>query len=649
MWIKKMKHKKLQMFLIGLLLFASALTLNMCISFTVEMIIFSQNVITEENCPDSYLITIGTNELDKLLTNVEYSNEVENSRTLSGKTITVPVKYNEKDISMYYDMLLGTDNYENFSYIQLLDNNVSVAPKDGEVWISETIAVPSGIKKGDVISVCYDTPLNLKVSGIYRSTCFPKALGYAPMLVSNNQLNEIDNETPSAFFAVNIKNYSNEKMKSLFNETSYFVLNRTRDDVKMSIIEYSGILGTIGIVATVLLFIVTMIILGYIINNNIIREYKNIGIYKSLGFTSKSIILLYLKGYLFIGAIAITLGAFLSLPFIKGMGKVSTEYIEGFSLSIATVLCSVCSILALILLLWTGLIRALLKIKSISPVEAITVGATSSKNKLSKSLLKNAKKPMSMAINEIFKYRFSNFLMIITILTCMYLAMLFGMIWYSSMTMLSNTNLWFCLPKNDVYISGNLTEEIYKYVGENEYVKSIVYGDFSYVEEIKVVGHEELVNYLRFDTYNDFSYENTGIKIIEGREPTEINEVLLGEELISLLKLNVGDTIQLKLNNVSRVYEICGSFQTVADQGLKIMMSTKTVKDIIPDYVPKRGYIQLYDMNKYELLKKQIEDKFPNIVVDKKWSAMEISIQTTQAMLNSLSMVLIVVLLVFAV
>ena len=56
MWIKKMKHKKLQMFLIGLLLFASALTLNMCISFTVEMIIFSQNVITEENCPDSYLI-----------------------------------------------------------------------------------------------------------------------------------------------------------------------------------------------------------------------------------------------------------------------------------------------------------------------------------------------------------------------------------------------------------------------------------------------------------------------------------------------------------------------------------------------------------------------------------------------------------------
>ena len=54
-------------------------------------------------------------------------------------------------------------------------------------------------------------------------------------------------------------------------------------------------------------------------------------------------------------------------------------------------------------------------------------------------------------------------------------------------------------------------------------------------------------------------------------------------------------------------------------------------------------------MNKYELLKKQIEDKFPNIVVDKKWSAMEISIQTTQAMLNSLSMVLIVVLLVFAV
>ena len=202
----------------------------------------------------------------------------------------------------------------------------------------------------------------------------------------------------------------------------------------------------------------------------------------------------------------------------------------------------------------------------------------------------------------------------------MYLAMLFGMIWYSSMTMLSNTNLWFCLPKNDVYISGNLTEEIYKYVGENEYVKSIVYGDFSYVEEIKVVGHEELVNYLRFDTYNDFSYENTGIKIIEGREPTEINEVLLGEELISLLKLNVGDTIQLKLNNVSRVYEICGSFQTVADQGLKIMMSTKTVKDIIPDYVPKRGYIQLYDMNKYELaliLNAKIEDEARAKVVEK--------------------------------
>lgn len=650
MWLKKMRHKRLQLFLIGLVLCVSAGIFNLCFSFTMEFLSFSKDAINEQNCPDSYLLTIGTQKFEDHFTHEDYLDEIESVKALTGRAVTVPIKYKGNDISMYYDMLLVADTYEDWGYLELVDGlNGTQPPQEGEIWISETIAVPNGLVLGDEITLLYDTPLALRVTGFYRSTCFPKSLGYAPMLVSKNQLDHITTGEDAAFFAVDIKDYSNDKMKSLLSDTPHFVLNRTRDDVQLSLIEFSGILGGIGIMATFIVFIVTMIIVGYIIKSSLVKEFKNIGVYKSLGYNSKQIVRIYMNGYLLVGFVAITIGVFIALPAVTLMGKVSTEFIDGFTLSSTSLKISILSIVFLLTVLWINLKKSFKRVKTISPVEAITVGLTSSQKKLSPSVIKNAKSPMAMAINEMFKYKKSTGLMILSITACMYLSMLFGMIWYSSFSMIDNSNLWFCLPENDVYIAGTISEELITYLDENQYVENMVYGDFSYKQEIKVEGYEDLVNYIRFDTYSDFSNDSTGIKLLEGDIPSKADEVLVGDTLLNTINLKKGDSLKLTLNNITKDFVIIGSYQTVADNGMKIMLPTIAVKSIISDYASSRAYIKLYDMDQYQEFKNEVEDIFPEVVVDEKWLAMENSVETTRAMLESISIVLISAFIIFSV
>lgn len=650
MWLKKMYHKRLQMFLIGLVLCVSAGIFNLCFSFTMEFLSFSKVAINEENCPDSYLLTIGTQLFDDHFKNQDYKEAIENVKALTGKAVTVPVKYKGNDISMYYDMLLAADTYEDWGHLELVDGLDGVEPPlKGEVWISETIAVPNELQVGDKITLLYDIPLVLEVSGLYRTTCFPKSLGYAPMLVSKEQLDHITTGEDAAFFAVDIKDYSNNKMKALMSDTPHFVLNRTRDDVQLSLVEYSGVLGGIGMIATLIIFIITMIIVGYIIKSSLVKEFKNIGVYKSLGYNSRQIISIYMNGYLLVGIIAITLGVFLVLPAVNYMGKISTEFIDGFTLSKTSLLTSLSSIVFLMSVLWINLRKSFKTVKTISPVEAIAVGLTSSDQQLPQSVIKNAKGEMAMAINEMFKYKKTTVLMIISITACVYLSMLFGMIWYSSFTMIENSNLWFCLPKNDVYIAGRISDELVTSLDENQYVKSMVYGDFSYEEEIKVEGYEDLVNYIRFDTYSDFYNNYTGIQLLEGDIPTQIDEVLVGNNLIKKINLEIGDFLQLTLNDTTVNYNICGTYETIADNGMKVMLPTIAVKSIISDYASSRAYIQLHDINQYRDFKDEVESIFPEVVVDERWLAMENSVETTRGMLESISIILICTFIIFSV
>lgn len=649
MWLKKLRSKKRQMLLLGLVLFSTAGVVNLCISFMAELSSFSKTGINENNTPSAYILTIGTSNFEDHFSDEVPLQEIANVRGLVGKTISVPLKHEGNDISLNYDMGLYGGDYQEWMYMSLSAGDTGAQePQKGEVWLSETIMAARDIRIGDVITIEYIKPIELTVTAAYRTTCYPKAIGYSPIMMSSQDLLLLEHEEDAALFAVNLNEYSNLAVKNLFKNSQYCIVDRSLDDVRMSLIEYSSAFGSIGTMAGVVIFFVTLLIISFIINSSLIREYRTIGIYKSLGFSDRQIKGVYLKGYLFVGAIGIVVGALASLLLVEKIGGIFTKYVDGFSLSTTSGVCTLITILALTVLQYFSLSRALNKIKKMTPVEAIAIGTNSSEKKLPQSLIKSAKTPFEMAVNEIFKYKKASALMLLVVIASTYLSMLFIMIFYSSAKMIENSNLWFCLPQSDFYVSGAISDDLVQYLEADDRIQSVVTGDFSYKKEMLVEGYEDTVNYIRFDAYSTLDRDATGIRMKEGEPPVKRDEVAVGTGLLGTTGLKTGGNIRLNINGVSKDYRICGAYETVADGGNKVMITTAALTECVPEYVSSRAYITVGDMKAYKDIKAELEGRFPGVLVDTDWLALESSVESIRIMLESLSLLLVCVFIVFS-
>ncbi|GEM_PF-1660737 len=638
MWLVKLRHKKLQMLLTGAMLLAVSALLNMSLCLMGELASFSERAINEQNCPDGYIFTIGTKQFQDNFTDDHYQDDIQKVSPLHGKAVTVPIRYGEKDITQLYDMVLAADDMHDFNYFELLTGDKN-GPDTGEVWLSEVLTKPNHIKPGDKIVLQYARPLELTVTGVYRSTCFPKGIGYSPMLVNSTDLALIEGEKDAALFAVNIKNYSDDHLKELFQDSSYSVATRSRNDVQASLMEYSASLGAIGAMAAFTIFIVAMIILWYIIKNNLLKEFRTIGVYKSLGYTSKDIARFYTTGYLVIGGIAITTGAIAALKLVKIIGSMLTEYVDDFMLTKTASAISIITIFILMILLSVNLKLAFRKVRSITPVEAITIGTTKTEQKLPQSIIKNARSPLAIAVNELFKYKKASVMTVLAITMSMFLCMFFQMIWFSADTILDNRSRWFCLPESDAYISGTISADLQSYLQENEYVKTVVCGDFM-IGYCKPEGYPNAPGFVGYDAYSDFSEEVTGIKMLKGTGPGNNQEVAVGKNLLSMLSLDLGDFVSLTLNGITKQYKISGIYETVSDRGRKIMLTTQAVAEC-KDYSVSRAYVRLNNEGDYESFKQDIESRFASSTVSREWFAMENSVESIQSMLKSISMLLV--------
>lgn len=645
MWFKKLKKKKLQMFLVGIILFVSALLFNMCLCFYMELSNFAEEGITTENCPDSYVVSVGSANINDLIKSKEYNKDIQDVKALTGKSISVPINFNGKDISMYYDMMLSVEELDDFEYFKTSGLEADDLELN-QVILSETLAIPNHIKIGDKITIEYGTALELEVAGFYKSTCFPKAVGYSPIIVNKMLLDKIQEES-AAYFAVRLNEYEADKLFDIFSDSQYCAIVRTRDSVKDNLTEFSVLFGSVGALAAMVVFLVALVIIGFIIKNNLIKELKVIGIYKSLGYTSGQIIGFYLKGYMLVGSISIAAGTAVSLIPAQIIGELCTGYMEGFRITGISLAVSIVSIALLFIILVFNLWKTLRRIKKITPVEAIAAGLVSSEVSLPQSIIKNAATPFQMAVNEIFKFKKSTIMTMLVLVVSIYFSILFAMVWNSSYKMLENCNLWFCLPANDTYVSGVIDNGVINYLENNQYVDSVVYGDFSTTQEAALKDYEEAGS-IRYDAYSSFDNSKTGIKIISGRIPVDNFETLIGENLLKELQLNIGDQLEITIKGITNKCTITGTYDTVADNGRKIMFTTETLKLFMEDYVSTRAFIKLNDLDDYEAFKNEVETELSRVVVDKAWPAMENSVESIRMMLEVVAEILVLLFFLFS-
>ena len=648
MWKKKIKKKKTQYFIIGIMILVTIAIFSMCLSFTAEFSMFSQTILTEENSSDTYVIAQGSNKFIENLTSDDVKDNIESYNSYNGSTLSVPMKYKDKDITLLNQMMLYINDIKNTPEFKISEvSNDEKSPQKGEIWIPKILASPCGIKLGDKIVLDYNDPIELTVSGIYTAkVLITSNLAFGPVIVSEEDKNLFKDEKDASIFGVNLKDNTTESIEELRNDYKYGVLFVSRTDLITNFMSVAGSVGSFGIIAALVVFCVALAMIRYIVKVTIMNEYKYIGIYKSLGYTSKKITGFYLKGYMVVGLISAILGSFILLPVVKTLGINSSQNAEGFAITPVSYSMCILSILLFMLLLFISIRGALKPIRKLTAVEIMNIGMRLNAKRVTKSIIKNAKTPLEAAINDIFKHKIINSLIIVVFTLSTFLSLLFSTMAYSSYKMNDNANLWFAVPKNNTYAMGNINEDFINWLKDDERVESFIYGNLVYSTTLTSEDTNNSLNSITFNLYNDFSQEVTGVKI-NGKPPENNNEIVATSKALDLLDHSVGDTIHLEINGVNREYKITGTYDTLLSS-IGIMMTTDAMKECNQNYLPYTSFITLKNESDFDNFSKDIEDMFNGITVESDWFAIDNAIQSTKTMLLGISGIMIFIFTVFA-
>ncbi|WP_167957533.1 ABC transporter permease [Anaerosporobacter faecicola] len=648
MWFKKLRYRKRQYIMIGSILLFTATILTMCVGFVGELGAYSKTCYTRKTCPDVYLYTAGKYDLEQEVEQ-EVAQNIEKIHQVDCTILQVPMKSNDRNIMVNTNYLTSGEQFMKFvdaGYVTI-DSGKSAYPKEGEVWISKAQANPNSIEVGDTIQFGFDTVEELTVSAIYNGSFYTKGKGIT--IVNESFFKKHQIVMDRSIDAVNLKNATKEYSKEFKEATGVIGQAYTRAELMSEGSSGSSVIGKVGIIASGIVFILALAVIGYFIRTTIMKEYKNIGIYKSLGYETKEVVSLYKKGYLFVSAIALLLGSLIALPLIKMVCLAATTYLPGFELSRISVISVIVIPIILEGILWVSLKIVFKRLNEITPVEAIKDGNTASTDQIKKSVITNAKSSFAMAINHMFQYKKQSITIIAVMTFAITMSFLFIMTYYSCDNMDTNCNGWFSIPKGDCYVVGNIDETVIDYLKQNQEVKQFVYGSILHTQVDEFMGTHDIIG-CKLIILNNTAEQITNIKPLQGRLPSAKDEIALSIVSAKQQNLEIGDYLTITLNNIEKEYLLTGYFGTMDDENegsISGMLTSEAMEECFPTYRATLAVITLKKGVDMQAFRNRMEQEVQGVSVDQVYMALSTSISSIEDMLRNICRILIIIFLLF--
>ena len=660
MWFRKIKNKKKQYILIATIVMLSTAILSGCLAFVIGINVSSKEFL--EKCTDMYTyINKGkpSDDFEKLAKEDDRIS-IENREESFG--IKMPIKEKGKRVNPFYVSITAVENYKDTKLcMSIYKGKDKKAPGDDEVWVDAVSADDRDLDIGDTIEI---GDRKLKISAIYRNALRLSSLYGASTLYCNaNTLHKLNGKlNPQYLYCIKCDGLKEEERipyltKHVKDGIENVGLAQTKGSLNANTQLMSVLIGGMGALAAIIIFIAAVIVISFVIKNCINEEYRAIGIHKALGDTNRTIKSFYLKSYLFVGAIGTLIGAFLGIPLADALQVNFLKYMQDSSISGEMILTSIGCGVVLFVILFLCLATILRRISKITPVEAIRMGMTSSKKKIHKSLFRNAKTSGVMALNEIFKKRGNSIMMVLLLCISVYLSLFFIVMYDSCIKMNDYPNKWFSIPKSDVTITGEITDDLVKDVKNSKYVKRVyemnLFQSMSLKLTDKGATKKAKSGIFTASTLNCNSWDDkTGITVEEGRYPKKKNEIMMGKNLINEIDYKVGDYINLEINGLqAKNFLITGTFTTMMNTGKEIAFLNEVF-----DYIgteEANGYsevlVSLKNAKDYSKFKKEIQDKHDGAVLDKVLPAIDSACDGVIAMVKPVALILVFIFILFSI
>lgn len=585
MWFRKIIMRKTQFFIIMLLTMMAATILTACISFTIETQQFVEEYYSAENCPMIFSVSAREDGAKLLRDDKKASAVISKIEEGKAKYITDIFYINNIRIpnegNFFYDVIeLSQIGYP----VTIMDGKEQKSPGNDEIWISNIFSEAYDVKVGDCFRV--GTDQEYRVSAIVNTAlCSSGFIDSYPFYV-NGQTLETMNGTEGYVVNVFLKDEElslrefQEALPDEFIQSQIYMLDKAT--LKMCLSILAGIFGGVGVAASVIILIVSVVVFRYLVRATIAKEYQMIGIYKALGRENREIKNIYLKAYMVSGVVGMIPGIFLARPLSAYLGRTVLGGNKAFTLTGYTMVIGVTVILFMSLVLWLNVSGELKRVQHISPIQAMNLQTLSSKEKLSRSLIPNASSSVAMAVNGIWKRKGMSLLIIMILTVSVYIDVMAGEVALTLSNYANDRNIWENLPEYDCMIKTMGNEEALAYIQNSDdvedYVQVMLDPECSGMEIEGTDWSGEEAHPMVYENYNEKRYET--VPFTQGRICLENHEIAASEQFLEEVGKKVGDYIKIKKGEKEINCLIVGNYSAMMKGGASFYMQENDFKEL---------------------------------------------------------------------
>lgn len=654
MWLKKIKRKKLQFLLIFIIMLFTTAIFSFCIGFVFEVTSYIGDYYFSDINSDIFINTSLKSIDDSVSEWMEDNNDVKDFSRGEGIALTSVIRTENGsfDTNFLYGYLIN--DLKDIPWgIHFVEGEEKQVPEQGEIWITSVFADLHNVEVGDEITIEGQSDIKCKVSAIVNNALNPSATLGIDYFMMNEKDRQVFQEYDLHYLIsirveddVNFDDFYSEMMDQVGTHIGGVIFTKYLFVQIASMV--GSIIGGIGIFAAVLILFGSIVIIRFILKSSLQNEFRQIGIYKAVGFTNNEIKRIYLLSFGVVIFIASVLGAILGGFEVNSVSGNVLCFVGAYSTNVVLILISgLISVVLLSAIVILSLMTITSKINKMSAVVALNANSEVHFAKHNRSVFKNISNVFVDAINDNFKNKKMSTLCLLMLSIVFYLLILFVNINYSINEIEGNGNIWFGTPKCNAAVSGMLFDEkgenaVLKELQNDDHIEYMVWGEMTSTAPIVFDTNKYDLNNsnIGYTVFN--SFDDAGFSIIDGHNPKSKGEIAVSKQILQESGLKIGDKVELKINNDTKKFKICGSYVTKLNLGYNLRILSAAVDSEDMPYYEAEIYVQMKDDSYFVDLQKKIEGEYSGVSVDRSIPATKDTIYSIKSIANPVIKILVI-------
>lgn len=518
----------------------------------------------------------------------------------------------------------------------------SVSPERGEIWIPTSIAYLYEITVGDRLEFTDgERPFTLEVSALVIDMPFGAPFATDARIWMNHEdyIQQTQGMQGKEQYMIGLRYDDYDQSLGYWERfeqetgTPYLETKISYEQMSSFYLIMNKAIGFIMIFLGVVMTMVALFTIGYTISDDVLSNYRTIGVMKALGLSSGKMVGIYLMQYAFISIISIIPGllasewvskliiesSLSSLKLGDSQEKIGAYFIPVVAGSF------VCVLILLCVFLYAG------KARHIQPMQAIRYGMSeidySKKTKPSMGketgLFSFGKAPLLvvLGLKNIQKNKKASMLMTL-LATIMTAVLVLGFVLLYSISYIKQTSASWGYDSSDISLrvvnSSTFSRESFNQIWSSDpRIKNITWQGYVngvVSSEEHRVSHDEDRKSMNFSIFAlDGSYDEVGYTTLKGRNPQVKNEIAIGIRVAEELGKDVGDVVEVYIEGTKQSLLVSGIFQSIANQSVSARIMADALHDQYDDYIV--AFVNINQEQDADEIVSEINRKYENTLL----------------------------------